>query len=215
MQPEVEQRGPEDIRDGHQLEVVGSVGPELGSGLYVCAQASMAFGLDLGGGFVLQVFHCAGGEFFPGLGAGGPGEFLFEQGKQSLHPARDGFLRRQQARHGTLKQPAGEVDVSRRQEIAGGLLGKKADAEALCAVTFNMGNAGAAIGQKPRNVFDGHPVHVAEIEKHHSFAANGLVEQIECGKIVAIGAKRVSRWLLEQDAAPTSGLAFHQGRRGT
>src|SRR5258708_19915256 len=41
------------------------------------------------------------------------GEFLFEEGKQGLHPARDGLLRGQQTRHGTLKQPVGDRKSTR------------------------------------------------------------------------------------------------------
>ena len=65
MKLEVKKRGPENVGDGHQFEVVGGVLPKLRTGLHVGAQPGISLGLDLSRALVLQVFYRSRGEFFP------------------------------------------------------------------------------------------------------------------------------------------------------
>ncbi len=213
MKLKVKKRGPENIRDGHQFEVVGGVIPKLRTGLNVRTQPGIPFSLYLCRALVLQVLHCARGKFFPGSSASRPGKFLFEQGKQSLHPAGHGFLHRQQSGHGPLQQPVSEVDITLRQHIARGLTCQQSNAKALGAVALDVRKAGAAINEKSWKIFDRHPAHIAHIEVHQGLDANRLVQKINGGKIVAVGTERVSRRLFQQHASPASRLAFHQGGR--
>ena len=92
MQPEIKKRRPEDIRDGHQLEVIGCFLPDLRARLNVCAQSGVSIDLDQRRALLLQVFHRTRRKILPGAGARRPGELFLKHWKQRLQPSRYGLL---------------------------------------------------------------------------------------------------------------------------